>query len=117
MRVRRSKLGGWTTTPADRIALLRTCLRLRSLRAPCGEKENNNQKWSHYLPETKSDPAKVVHEFETKASRRSLSNAKSLRSEVGLLAADKTSPFGNPKCECPNNVLTEAFEKPARLFP
>ena len=42
------ELGGWTTTPADRIALLRTCLRLRSLRAPCGEKENNNKKWSHY---------------------------------------------------------------------
>ncbi len=35
----------------------------------------------------------TVHEFETKASRRSLSNAKSLRSEVGLLAADKIFPI------------------------
>ena len=26
---------------------------LRSLRAPYGEKENNNQRWSHYHPETK----------------------------------------------------------------
>jgi hypothetical protein len=60
MRVRRSKLGGWTTTPADRIALLRTCLRLRSLRAPCGEKENNNQKWSHYRPETKIRPCPKI---------------------------------------------------------
>jgi Integrase core domain len=41
----RSKLGGWTTTPANRTALLRTCLRLRSQRAPCG-----------YQPETKIRP-------------------------------------------------------------
>ena len=55
--MRKWKLGGWTTTPADRIAFLRTCLRLRSLRAPCGEKETHNQKWSpYYQPETKIRP-------------------------------------------------------------
>ena len=36
----------WTTIPGDCVALLRTCLRLRSLRAPRGEKENNNGKSS-----------------------------------------------------------------------
>jgi transposase InsO family protein len=60
MLVRKWKLGGWITTPADRIALLRTCLRLRSLRAPCGEKENNNRKWSHYWPETKIRPCPKI---------------------------------------------------------
>ena len=60
MLVRRSKPGGWTTTPGDRIALLRTCLRLRSLRAPCGEKENNNQKWSQYQPESKIRPCPEI---------------------------------------------------------
>ena len=60
MLVRKWKLGGWITTPADRIALLRTCLRLHSLRAPCGEKENNNRKWSHYWPETKIRPCPEI---------------------------------------------------------
>jgi hypothetical protein len=49
MLVKRSKLGGWTTTPANRIALLRTCLRLRSQRAPCG-----------YQPETKIRPCPKI---------------------------------------------------------
>src|SRR6478672_11074463 len=60
MLVRKWKLGGWITTPADRIVLLRTCLRRRSLRAPCGEKENNNRKWSHYWPETKIRPCPKI---------------------------------------------------------
>ena len=60
MLARKWKLGGWITTPADRIALLRTCLRWRSLRAPCGKKENNNRKWSHYWPETKIRPCPEI---------------------------------------------------------
>src|SRR4029077_6075907 len=60
MLVRKWKLGGWITTHARRIALLRTCLGLRSLRAPCGEKENNNRKWSHYWPETKIRPCPKI---------------------------------------------------------
>ncbi len=60
MLVKKWKLGGWITTPPDRIALLRTCLRLRSLRAPCGEKENNNRKWSHCWPETKIRPCPEI---------------------------------------------------------
>src|SRR6478672_527547 len=70
MLVRKWKLGGWITTPADRIALLRTCLRLRSLRAPCGEKENNNRKWSHYWPETKIRPCPKIGT----SSRRTMSD-------------------------------------------
>ena len=33
---------------------------LRSLRAPYGEKENNNQRWSHYHPETKIGPCPKI---------------------------------------------------------
>src|SRR6476619_3754966 len=78
MLVRKWKLGGWTTTPADRIALLRTCLRLRSLRAPCGEKENNNRKWSHYWPETKIRPC-------PKIGTSSFVRAEKIAAELGKL--------------------------------
>ena len=56
MLVRKWKLGGWTTTPADRIALCELASGCVRCERHAREKENNNRKWSHYWPETKIRP-------------------------------------------------------------
>ena len=83
--VKKWKLGGWITTPGDRIALLQTCLRLRLLRAPCGEKENNNKKWSPYWSETKIRPCPEIGTSSNRTRRTSV--MKCLTSGVMAISA------------------------------